>query len=73
MSIGIMVCRAYITRQSRFVLQNDVYFGRARNGSVKKRLTRRARGRLDSHRQIGFFVALGFFCFESDSRPASRR
>ena len=35
--------------------------------------TRRARGRLDSHRQNGFFVALGFIRFGSESRPASRR
>jgi hypothetical protein len=33
----------------------------------------RARGRLDSHRQIGFFVALGFVRFVSESRPSSRR
>jgi hypothetical protein len=37
------------------------------------RLTQRARGRLDSHRQNGFFVALGFVRFVSESRPASRR
>jgi len=39
----------------------------------KNRLTQRARGRLDSHRQNGFFVALGFFRFSGESRPASRR
>jgi hypothetical protein len=33
----------------------------------------RARGRLDSHRFLAFFVALGFVRFESESRPASRR
>jgi hypothetical protein len=36
-----------------------------------KRLTMRARGRLDSHRQIGFFAALGFVRFVGESRPAS--
>jgi hypothetical protein len=33
----------------------------------------RARGRLDSHRQNGFFVALGFIRFGSESRPSRRR
>jgi len=33
----------------------------------------RARGRLDSHRFLAFFVALGFACFVGESRPASRR
>jgi hypothetical protein len=33
----------------------------------------RARGRLDSYRQNGFFVALSFFRFVGESRPASRR
>jgi hypothetical protein len=32
-----------------------------------------ARGRLDSHRQIGFFVAASLLRFVSESRPASRR
>jgi hypothetical protein len=36
-------------------------------------LTRRARGRLDSHRFLAFFVALGFIRFGSESRPSSRR
>ena len=31
-----------------------------------------ARGRLDSHRQNGFIVALGFGRFVSESRPAGR-
>ena len=35
--------------------------------------TQRARGRLDSHRHNGFFMALSFIRFGSDSRPASRR
>jgi hypothetical protein len=32
-------------------------------------LTQRARGRLDSHRQNGFIVALGFIRFVGKSRP----
>jgi hypothetical protein len=44
-----------------------------RFGKSKGCLTVRARGRLDSHRQIGFFVALGFVRFVGESRPASRR
>ena len=38
-----------------------------------ERPTMHVRGRLDSHRQIGFFVALGFVRFVSESRPSSRR
>jgi hypothetical protein len=36
---------------------------------TKRWLTMRARGRLDSHRQNGFFVAFGFILFESESHP----
>ena len=36
-------------------------------------LTQRARGRLDSHRQISFFMALGFVRFVGESRPSSRQ
>lgn len=45
----------------------DIHHGK------KSRRTMRARGRLDSHRQIGFFVALGFVRFVGESRPSSRR
>ncbi len=34
--------------------------------------TMHARGRLDSHRQIGFFVVSGLFRFVGESRPSSR-
>jgi hypothetical protein len=37
------------------------------------RLTRRARGRLDSHRFLGLLATLSFVRFVSESRPASRR
>ena len=38
----------------------------------KKQLTMRARGRLDSHRFLAFFVALGFIRFVGKSRPAHK-
>ncbi len=39
---------------------------------VASRLTMRARGPQDSHRQIGIFVALDFLRFVRESLPASR-
>jgi hypothetical protein len=41
--------------------------------STAQRLTRRARGRLDSHRQNELVLALGFVRFVGESRPSSRR
>jgi hypothetical protein len=43
------------------------------NQTTNLRPTRRARGRLDSHRQMSVFLALGFVHFLSESRLASRR
>ena len=40
---------------------------------AKSQLTQRAPGRLDSHRFLDLFVALGFVRFVGESRPSSRR
>lgn len=53
-------------------LMYQIAFFTSKRNAVK-RPTRRARGRLDSHRQISVFVALGFGRFVSESRPSSRR
>ena len=56
-----MVCRAYITRQSPFVLSSEVSFGRARRWNVKKRLTQRAPDWWESARFQAVCVASNWF------------